>query len=82
MTLDLCYWLAKFKKPPPHGFVGDIEAALRQEIFYVSITQCEPGVEPYGVTDDFRRKTIAFEENILHLKTLLQGRRERPVELM
>ncbi len=73
--------LAKLKKPPPHGFAGDIEAALREEIFYVSITQSEPGVEPYCVADDFRRKTIALEGKIVHPQTLLQGRRQRPAEL-
>jgi len=74
--------LAKLKKPPPHGFVGDIEAALREEIFYVSIAQSEPGVEPYCVADDFRRKPIALKGNILHPETLLQGRGQRPAELM
>ena len=74
--------LAELKKPPPHGFAGDIEAALREEIFYVSITQGEPGVEPYSVADDFRRKTVAFKGDILHPQTLLQGRCQRPAELM
>ena len=61
---------------------ADALAALREEIFYVSITQSEPGVEPYCVADNFRRKTIALEGNILHPRTLLQGRRQRPAELM
>ena len=74
--------LAELKKPPPDSFVGDIEAALREEIFYVSKAQSEPGVEPHGVADDFRWKTIALKGNILHPQTLLQGRRQRPAELM
>jgi hypothetical protein len=37
--------------------------------------------DPSG-QDDFRWKTIALKGNILHLKTLLQGRRQRPVDLM
>ena len=76
------YGLAKLKKPLPHGLKGDIETALREEIFYVSKAQSEPGVEPYCVADDFRWKTIALKENILHLRTLLQGRHQRPAELM
>jgi len=74
--------LAKLKKPPPHGFIGDIKAALREEIFYVSIAQGEPGIEPDCVADDFRWETIALKGNILHPQTLLQGRRQRPGELM
>ncbi len=73
---------AKLKKPPPDSFVGDIEAALREEVFYVSITQGEPGIEPYCVADDFKWKPIALKGNILHPWTLLQGRRQRPAELM
>ena len=74
--------LAKLKKPPPDSFVGDIEAALREEVFYVSIAQSEPGVEPDCVADDFRWKPVALKGNILHPQTLLQGHRQRPVELM
>ena len=65
--------MAKLKKSPLHGFVGNVEAALRQLIFYVSINQSEPGVEPYCVADDLRRDAVALEEIILYLKTLLQG---------
>ena len=77
-----CNGLAKLKKPPPHGFVGDIEPALREEIFYVSITQSEPGVDPYRVADDFRWKTVTFKGNVLHPRTLLQATGQRPAELM
>ena len=53
--------LAKLKKPASDSFVGNIEAALRKEIFYVSITQGEPAVEPDCVADDFRWKAMALE---------------------
>jgi hypothetical protein len=49
----------------------NIKTALREETFYVSIAQSEPGVEPYSVADDFRRKTIALKENILHPQRLV-----------
>ncbi len=74
--------LAKLTKPASDSFIVNVETALRVEIFYVSITQSEPGVEPNSVADDFRRKTIAFEGNVVHPQTLLQGRRQRPAELM
>ena len=74
--------LTKFQKPASDSFVGNVETALREEIFYVSIAQSEPGVEPYRVADDLRRKTVRFKGNILHPRTLPQGRRQRPAELM
>ena len=53
--------LAKLKKPASDSFVGNVETALREEIFYVSIAQSEPGIEPYGVADDLRREAVALE---------------------
>ena len=53
--------LAKLKKPASDSFVGNIETALREEVFYISITQCETAVEPDSVTDDFRWKAMALE---------------------
>ena len=53
--------LAKLKKPASDSFVGNIETALREEIFDIAITQSEPTVEPYGVADNFRWKAMALE---------------------
>jgi hypothetical protein len=38
--------------PSPHRFVGDIQTALRQQIFDVAIAECEADVQPNGVPDD------------------------------
>ena len=74
--------LAKLKKPASDSFVGNVETALREEIFYVSIAQSEPGVEPYRVADDLRWEAVALEGNVVHPETLLPGHLQRPVQLM
>ena len=53
--------------------IGNIQATFREQIFNVSIAQCEPSVEPDCVTDNFGRETVAFEGNILH-PWILAGR--------
>ncbi len=70
--------LAKFKKPASDSFEGNVETALREVIFYVSIAQSEPGVEPYRVADDLRREAVALKGYVVHPETLLQGRLQRP----
>ena len=45
--------------PLPNRLVGDGDAPLGEEIFSISEAQTEPVVEPDGVTDDFRRESVA-----------------------
>jgi hypothetical protein len=45
--------------PSPHRFVGDIQSALREQIFDVAITECETQIQPNGVPDDRRRELVA-----------------------
>ncbi len=63
-------WCAKFEEPPPYALVGDIQPTLRKQIFHISIAQCEPGIEPYGMANDFRWKAMAFKAYFLHLDRL------------
>jgi len=70
--------LTKLKKPASDSFIGNVETALREEIFYVSIAQSEPGVEPYRVADDLRWEAVALKGYVVHPPTLLQGRLQRP----
>ncbi len=42
--------------------VADLDAALRQQILDVPVTQGEPVVEPHRITDDLRRKAVAAEQ--------------------
>ena len=45
--------------PSPQRLVGDIQAALREQIFDVAIAEGETEIEPNGVPDDRRRKLMA-----------------------
>jgi hypothetical protein len=49
----------KPQNPSPHRFVGDIQTALRKQIFDVAIAERETQIEPNGVADDRRRKLMA-----------------------
>jgi hypothetical protein len=44
--------------PSSHRFVGDIQTALRKQIFDVAIAERETHIEPNGVPDDRRRELM------------------------
>ena len=48
-----------FQYPSPYRFVGDIQTALREQIFDVAIAEGETEIEPNGVPDDRSRKLMA-----------------------
>ena len=45
----------ELQNPSPHRFVGDIQTALREQIFDVAIAERETHIQPNGVPDDRRR---------------------------
>jgi hypothetical protein len=45
--------------PSSHRFVGDIQTALRKQIFDVAIAERETHMQPNGVPDDRRRELMA-----------------------
>ena len=45
--------------PVSDRFIGDKDASLGEQVFYVSKAQGEPMVQANGVTDDFRRNAVA-----------------------
>jgi hypothetical protein len=45
--------------PAPDGFVGDLNAALCQEILDVAIAECEAEIHPNGALDNIDREAIA-----------------------
>jgi hypothetical protein len=49
----------ELETPLPNGLVGDLHAALCQEILYVPEAQREPVVEPDGMADDLGRKSLS-----------------------
>ena len=67
---------AKFEEPAPYGFIGNVQSPLGKQILYVSITQSEAGVEPYGVANDVRWKAVALVGDGSH-PDMLYGRGDR-----
>jgi hypothetical protein len=49
----------ELQDPSPHRFVGDIQTALRKQIFDVAIAERETHIQPNGVPDDRRRELMA-----------------------
>jgi len=52
-------WRWMLKVFSPHRFIGDIQTALREQIFDVAIAERETDIEPSGVPDDRRRELMA-----------------------
>ena len=52
----------ELQRPVSNSLVRDGDATLGEQVFYVVKTEREPMVQPDGVTDDFRRKTVASLE--------------------
>ena len=50
---------AEFLAPLPNGLIRDYDPALRQQILDISKAQAEPMVEPNGMADDIRRKSMS-----------------------
>src|SRR5262249_47127436 len=57
---------AEFEHPPADCLVADNEAALCQEVLNVAVAQSEPEIEPDGMADDVRWKSMARIGNWLH----------------
>jgi hypothetical protein len=62
----------EFEKPAPDGFVRDIQASLCKQILHVSIAQSEAGIEPNGMANDVRWKSVALKADFVHLDRLPQ----------
>src|SRR5262249_27096003 len=52
--------LPKFQTPLTDGFMGDVDAALEQELLHVAITQGEAVVEPDAMADNFAGEAVVF----------------------
>src|SRR4051812_4962352 len=50
---------AELPTPQTDGFVADLDAALREQLFDVTMAQVEPEVQPDGVADDLRWEAMA-----------------------
>jgi hypothetical protein len=55
----------------PDALVGNIYAALGEHIFNIAIAEGKPEIQPDGVLDDHRRKSVAGVGDLLHPPILL-----------
>src|ERR1700731_3846135 len=49
---------SEFEHPTANALVGDVEATLGKQLFDVAIAEGEAKVQPHGVLNDDRRKTM------------------------
>ena len=52
--------LPKLQTPLADGFMGDVDAALKQELLHVAIAQGEAIVEPDAMTVDLTGEAVVF----------------------
>src|SRR5271169_2929743 len=58
----------EFQHPAAHRLVRDIESALGEKLLHIAVAQGEPKVQPDGVLDDDRGKTMAAVRDIGHAR--------------
>ena len=56
---------------PPNRLVGCVDTSLGQHFLDIPKGQCEPGVEPDRVTDDFGREAVALKRYRSHPMMLI-----------
>ena len=52
----------KFVAPQSHRLVTQVDASFGEQVFYVAVAEIEPMVEPDGMLNDHRRKSVPFVE--------------------
>lgn len=61
----MCELPTKRAYPLANSFPADNHASLRQQNLYIRCAQCEPVVDPNGVSDDFAGEPITFQAGLL-----------------
>ena len=67
---------SEFEHPTANAFVGEVEATLGKQLLDIAIAQGEAKVQPHGVLDDDRRKTMPAIGDRSHARSL---RRTSPI---
>src|SRR5947209_15941984 len=49
----------ELQNPPPHRFIGNLQASLGQKLLHVAVAQGEPEIKPDRVLDDRRREPMS-----------------------
>src|SRR5258708_32195296 len=60
----------EFEHPTANAFVGEVEATLGKQFPNIAIAQGEAKVQPHGVLDDDRRKTMPAIGDRSHARSL------------
>jgi hypothetical protein len=68
---------SEFEHPTANAFVGEVEATLGKQLLDIAIAQGEAKVQPHGVVDDDRRKTMPAIGDRSHTRNL---RRTPPIQ--
>src|SRR5882672_8594429 len=61
---------SEFEHPTANALVGEVKAALGKQLFDIAIAQGEAKVQPHGVLDDDRRKTMPAIRDRSHARSL------------
>jgi len=71
-TADIrCDRRPELQEPPPDRLVGCVNTALGQQFLDIPKGQCEPGIEPDRVADDFWREAVALKRYRSHPMMLI-----------
>src|SRR5437763_1361426 len=54
------------QNPPPHRFIGNLQASLGQKLLHVAVAQGEPEIKPDRVLDDRRREPMSAIGSLIH----------------
>src|SRR3954454_23587498 len=57
---------AELQTPPPHRFIGNLQASLGQKLLDVAVAQGEPQIKPDRVLDDRRREAMSAIGALIH----------------
>ena len=64
---------SELQEPPPDRLVRCVNASLGQQFLNIPKGQCEPGIEPDRVADDFWREAVALKRYRSHPMMLIGG---------
>jgi len=59
MPQFVCKRLTKLQTPQAHRLIANGDSALGQQLLDITETQTEPMVEPHGIRNNLRRKSVA-----------------------
>ena len=59
------------QEPPPDRLVGFVDPSLGAQFLDIPKVQCEPGIEPDRVADDFWREAVALKRYRSHPMMLI-----------